>query len=122
MKLRYKSSKEELVLNYLQILNSIFGLSTNEVKMLALFVKLYIGYKNVDIPIELKWEQVFNNKSRNYVQEEMGFKHRTHVDQYIQHLRRKGLIEHNGNYYTILPLAIPNTDDRTITFELDYTV
>lgn len=115
-----KTKSEEFVYSYLKLVNAFMDLTELELKVLSEFVKVYLDLRNTSMSEDKKWKTTFNSTSRKTVQENLGFKDRSNIDQYIKKLKEKGvLINSNGNtHFMIHPRAIPTDNIFGIRFDV----
>lgn len=99
-------------LQYLQLFNGLFELTTKEMEVLAAFVTLHLHLKKVGV-----MANVFSSDMKKKVAEQLGFDNWNHLNVYIKQLRDKKAIRKIPGGYDIHPFLIP-AGEKEIVFRL----
>jgi len=100
------------ILQYLQLFNGLFELTTKELEVLAAFVTLHLHLKKTGV-----LANAFSSDMKKKVGETLGFDNWNHLNVYIKQLRDKRAIRKIPGGYEIHPFLIPQ-GEKEIIFRL----
>ena len=96
-------------LQYLQLFNGLFELTTKELQILAAFVTLHLAVRRTGVMVN-----VFSSDMKKRVAKELKMSDFNHLNVYIKKLADKKVIKKVSGGYTINPLLIPNGESEVV--------
>lgn len=99
-------------LQYLQLFNGLFELTTKEMEVLAVFVMLHLHLKKTGV-----LANAFSPDMKKKVGEILEFDNWNHLNVYVKQLRNKRAIRKIPGGYEIHPFLIPD-GEKEIVFRL----
>jgi hypothetical protein len=100
------------VLQYLQLFNGLFELTSKEMEVLAVFVTLHLHLKKTGVQAN-----AFASDMKKKAGEQLGFDNWNHLNVYIKQLADKRAISKIPGGYAIHPFLIPS-GEKEIVFRL----
>jgi len=96
-------------LQYLQLFNGLFELTTRELEVLAAFVTLHLHLKKTGVQVN-----AFSADLKKRAAQELGYDDFNHLNVYIKRLHDKKAIKKVPGGYLINPLLIPLGEDEVV--------
>lgn len=112
MKRKVMKVPAETTLQYLQLFNGLFELTTKELAVLAEFVEVHLHLRNTGVQAN-----AFSSDMKKKVAERLEMPNYNHLNVYIKQLHDKKAISKMEGGYKINPLLVP-MGEKEVVFQL----
>ena len=110
--------KNKLYKEFVDILNGKLQLSHRELELLTFLVKAETEWQP---RIEGEEKNILSTDSRRLVMKETMI-NKSNLSKYLNVLREKGILTHDGKKFELNPILIPNIDKNKITVVFDIII